>query len=154
MNVDDGLEDIRWIRGLGSEKLPAASYALLPNLKKALVFAIREGSKFSVACILHTRGQPFLHQTPGRRPPRITGRVVNTVARGWVGAPNERAPLRLMAQSLVLSIHVCRGLGILPVRINIWLSFSHTDLGPTSAQDFFFSFSSKFGTFFFEVLCS
>ena len=35
-----------------------------------------------------------LYQTPGRRPPRITGRFVNTVARGWVGAPNERAPLR------------------------------------------------------------
>ena len=27
---------------------------------------------------------------PGRRPQRITGRVVNTVARRWVGAPNER----------------------------------------------------------------
>ena len=43
MNVDDGLEDIRWIRGLGSESLPAASYALLPNLKNGLFFAIREG---------------------------------------------------------------------------------------------------------------
>ena len=36
VNVDDGLEDIRWIRGLGGEKLPAASYALLPNLKKGI----------------------------------------------------------------------------------------------------------------------
>ena len=35
-NVDDGLEDIRWMRGLGGEKLPAASYALFPNLKKSL----------------------------------------------------------------------------------------------------------------------
>ena len=43
VNVDDGLEDIRWIRGLGG-KLPAASYALLPNLKKGLFFAIGEGS--------------------------------------------------------------------------------------------------------------
>ena len=42
VNVDDCLEDIRWIRGLGGEKLPAASYALLPNLKKSL-FAIGEG---------------------------------------------------------------------------------------------------------------
>ena len=33
-HVDDGLEDIRWIRGLGGEKLSAASYALLPDLKK------------------------------------------------------------------------------------------------------------------------
>ena len=35
-----------------------------------------------------------VHQTLGRRPPRITGRVVNIATRGWVGAPNERAPFR------------------------------------------------------------
>ena len=35
-----------------------------------------------------------LHQTPVRCPPRITGRFVNTVTRGWVGAPDERAPFR------------------------------------------------------------
>ena len=157
MNVDDGLKYIRWIRSLGGDELPAAFYALVPNLEKRSIFYFLLSERdrdFFVACFLHSSAQMCLYQTPGRRPPRMTGRFVNTVARGWVGAPNERAPLRLMAQSLVLSIHVCRGLGILPVRINIWLSFSHTDLGPTSAQDFFFSFSSKFGTFFFEVLCS
>ena len=53
VNVDDGLEDIRWIRDLGGEKLPAASNALLPNLKKALFFAIGEGSRNFVACFLH-----------------------------------------------------------------------------------------------------
>ena len=53
VNVDDGLEDIRWIRGLAGEKLPAASNALLPNLKKALFFAIGEGSRNFVACFLH-----------------------------------------------------------------------------------------------------
>ena len=36
VNIDDGLEDIRWIRGLGGEKLPAASYAFLPNLENGL----------------------------------------------------------------------------------------------------------------------
>ena len=41
-NVGDGLEDIRWIRGLGGEKLPAAPYALLQHLKKGLFFAIGE----------------------------------------------------------------------------------------------------------------
>ena len=45
VNVDDGLEDIRWIRGLGGEKLPAASNLLLSNLKKRLFFAIGEGSR-------------------------------------------------------------------------------------------------------------
>ena len=96
MNVDDGLEHIRWNRGLGGEKLPAASYALLPSLKKGLFFAIGEGSRFFVACFLpvHSSVQMCLYQTPGRRPPPITGRFVNTVTKGWVGAPNERAPLR------------------------------------------------------------
>ena len=35
-----------------------------------------------------------LYQTPGRRPQHITGRFVNTVGRGMVGAPHERAPFR------------------------------------------------------------
>ena len=35
-----------------------------------------------------------LYQTPGRRPPPITGRFLNTVTRGWVGAPNGLAPFR------------------------------------------------------------
>ena len=94
MNVDDGLEDIRWIRGVGGEKLPVASYALLPNLKKGLLLAIGEISRIFVACFLHSSAQMSLYQTPGRRPPPITGRFVNSVTRGWVGAPNGRAPFR------------------------------------------------------------
>ena len=35
-----------------------------------------------------------LYQTPGRRPQPITGRFANIVTRGWVGAPNGRAPFR------------------------------------------------------------
>ena len=94
MNVDDGLEDIRWIRGLGGEKLPAASNALLSNLKKGLFFAIGEGSRIFLACFLHSSAQMCLYQTPGRRPPPITGRFVNNVTRGRVGDPNGRAPYR------------------------------------------------------------
>ena len=37
VNEDDGLED-RWIRVLGGEKLPAASYALLPKPEKKACF--------------------------------------------------------------------------------------------------------------------
>ena len=92
--LDDGLEDIRWIRGLGGEKLPVASNALLPNLKKCLFSAIGQGSRIFVACFLHSSAQMCLYQTPGRRPPRITGRFVITMTRGWVGAPNGRAPFR------------------------------------------------------------
>ena len=57
VSADDGLEDIRWIRGLGGEKLPAASYALLPNLKNGLFFAIGEGSRICIACFLHSRAK-------------------------------------------------------------------------------------------------
>ena len=46
VNVDDGLEDIRWMRGLGGEKLPAASYALLPNLKKGLFLPSERDREF------------------------------------------------------------------------------------------------------------
>ena len=74
--------------------MPAASNALLPNVKKGLFFAIGEGSRIFVACFPHSSAQMCLHQTPGRRPPPITGRFVNTVTRGWVGAPNGRAPVR------------------------------------------------------------
>ena len=52
-----------------------------------------------------------------------------------------------MAQSVVLSIDVCRGLGISPLRINIWLSFSPADLGPRLAQEFFCSFFFKINVF-------
>ena len=104
MNEDDVLKDFRWIRGLAGEKLPAASYALLPNLKKGLFFAIGEGSRISVACVLHSSAQMCLYQMPGQRPPPITGRFVNTVTEGGskplTGAPRSD----IMAQPLVSSI--------------------------------------------------
>ena len=90
MNVDESLDDIRWIRGLEGENLPAASYALLSSLKKGLFFAIGEGSRIFVACFLQQRSNVFVSD-PGRRPPPITGCFVITVTRGWVGAPNGRA---------------------------------------------------------------
>ena len=96
VNVDDGLEDTRWIRGLGGEKLPAASYALLPNLKKGLFFAIGEESRIFVACFLHSSAQMcFVSDAwPAPATYHVIGRFVNTVTRGWVGALNERAPFR------------------------------------------------------------
>ena len=74
--------------------LPAASNALLAHLNKGLFFAIGEGSRIFVAFFLHSSAQMCLYQTPGRRPPPITGRFVNTVTRGWVGVPNGRASFR------------------------------------------------------------
>ena len=33
-SIDDGLEEIRWPHVLGGKSLPAASYDILPNIKK------------------------------------------------------------------------------------------------------------------------
>ena len=68
VNVDDGLDDIRWIRGLGGKKLPAASYALLPNMEKALFFAIGDGSRFW-SSVLYTPAAKcfFLRRLAGTR---------------------------------------------------------------------------------------
>ena len=117
--------------------------------KKQQFFAIGEGSRFFVACFVHGSSQMCLYKTPGRRPPFITGRFVNAVTRGG-SEPLTSAPRSdFMAQSLALSIDVCQGLGMPPLRINIWLSFSKADLGATSAQDCFFRLD-----FFFVFIAS
>ena len=67
----------------------------LPKPEKCLIFAVGDGSILFVICSLHTSGQMFFSQTPGRRPPCMTGLRVNSVTLGWVGAPNERTPFRL-----------------------------------------------------------
>ena len=131
--------------------MPAASYGLLPILKKGPFFAIGEGSRMFVTCFLHSSAQMCLYQTPGRRPPPITGRFVNTVTRGWVEPLTSAPRSDFMAQSLFLSIDVCPGLGISPLQTSIWLSFSQADLGPRSAQECFFRGFEKFETFFSKI---
>ena len=67
----------------------------------------------------------FLYQTPGRRPPRITGRAVNTVTRGCGSEPVTSAPRsEFMTQQLVLSIGVCQDSKSRRFELNVWLSFS------------------------------
>ena len=109
-------------------------YALLPNLKKSLFFAIGEGSRILVACFPHSSAQMCLYQAPGRRPPPITGRFVNTVTRGWVRAPNGRAPFRFHG-AVVGFVDQCLSRTRNLAASNIWLSFSQADLGPRSAQE-------------------
>ena len=147
-------EDIRWIRGLGGDKLPAASNALLSNLKKkGLFFAIGEGSRIFGACFLHGSAQKCLYQTPGRRPPPITGRFVNTVIRGWVGAPNRRAPFRFHGAVVGFVDRFLPRTRSLALRTNISLSFSQADLDPRSAQYLFFSGFLK-SLIFFPTICA
>ena len=75
--------------------MPAASYALLPNLKKKTYFLPSERVRELFSPVFYnSSAQMCLYQTPGRRPAPIIGGFVNTVTRGWVGAPNERAPFR------------------------------------------------------------
>ena len=111
--------------------MPAASKALLLNLKKGLFLAIGEGSRIFVACFLHNSAQMCLYQTPGRHPPPITGRFVNTVTRVWVGAPNGRAPFRFHG-AVVGFVDRC-----LSRTRNLAASNKH--LAELSAQELFFS---------------
>ena len=98
-----------------------------------------------VACFLHSSAQMCLYQTPDRRPPPITGRCVNTVTRGWVGAPNERAPFRFHGAVVGFYIRrICRSMSVQVSesrRSNEHLAefFSQADLGPRSAQELLFS---------------
>ena len=129
--------EISWIRGLGGEKLPATSNALLPNLKKGLFFAVGEGSRTFVACFPHSGAQMCFYQTSGQRPRPTTGRSVNTVTSGWVGAPNERAPIRFHG-AVVGFVDRCLSRTRNLTASNIWLSYSQADVGPRPAQTFFF----------------
>ena len=65
----------------------------------------------------------------------ITGRVVNTVTRGCGLEPLTSAPRSDLTQSLVLSMDLCRGLGIPPLR--------------SDPDFFFFCFSFQVCNFFF-----
>ena len=66
----------------------------LPKFEKMSDCCHRRGIDIVCRLFLFTSGQMFFSQTPGRRPPHITGLRVNSVTLGWVGAPNERAPSR------------------------------------------------------------
>ena len=98
--------------------------------------------RFFVVCFLHTGELIFLYQTPGRRPSRITGRVVTTtVTRRWVGATNERTSFRIHdAVVFFLSMSV-EDSESRRFENKHSAEFSQADLGPRSAKDFFSVFS-------------
>ena len=147
MNVDDDPEDIRWIRVLGGDRLPAASNSLLLNLKKSYSFYHRRGSSIFVACVIHSSAQISLYQTPGRRPPRITGRFVNTAV--------------TTVQISWRSRWYCRSMSVEDSESHRFelkfVEFSQGDLGPTSVQELLLSDFLKeplVWNFFFIILCS
>ena len=66
VNVDDDLEDIMQIRGLGGERLPAASYALHPNLKKKVFLpSEREMENSCRMFSTHQRPTVFIRRLAG-----------------------------------------------------------------------------------------
>ena len=143
MNVDDGLEDILRIRGLGGERSCPRRRTLFTQTRRKKVFVF-------VICFPHTNDHFCYYQTPGRRPPCITGRRVNTVTREWVGALDERAPIRFHDAIVVLSIDVCQDSESRRFESNnIAEFFSGRLFAPTFAQDFF-SFKFFFKFFFFS----
>ena len=98
-----------------------------------------------VVCFLHTSGQMFLYQTPGRRPPHITGRVVNTATRGWVGVPNARAPF-IFHDAVVSFVNRCPSRTRNLAASN--LSFGRVFLRPILAQHLATKYVFRF---FFQV---
>ena len=70
----------------------------------------------------------------------VSRRVMNTVTRGWVGAPNERAPFRFHDAVVVFADRcLSRARNISDLNWTLLMGFSQTDLGPTPAQEIFFS---------------
>ena len=106
MNIDDGLEDVMWIRCLGGERLPTAAYALCPNLNELFLSPREEGSIIFAVCFLHpsrrytfdidlasTHGQPASCRA---RPVNIDDDIQNSM---WIcGLGGER----LLAMSYAL----------------------------------------------------
>ena len=132
--------------------MPAASNAL-PNLKKGLFLAIREGSRIFVACF-HSSAQMCSYQTPGRRPPRITGRFVNTVTRGWVGAPNGRAPFRFHGAVGFVARCLSRTRNLAASNKHLAEFFSGRSWPKIGPGIVFFGVFEKFETFFFSKICA
>ena len=141
-----------WSRG---REVAAASYALLPNLKKRSIFAIGERSRNLVACFLYSSAQMCLYQTPGRRPPLITIRFVNTVTRGWVGTPNERAPFRFHG-AVVRFVNPClsRTWNLAASNEHLAEFFSGRSWPKIDSGIIFFAFFCFFQNVFFERFCS
>ena len=119
-----------------------------PKPEKWPIFCHPRGVETFVACFLHSSAQMCLYQTPGLRPPTITGRFVNTVTRGWVGAPNERAPFRFHG-AVVGFVDRCMSRTRNLAAWNKHLAEFFSGRGPGF---FFFGVFEKFETFFLFVL--
>ena len=95
-----------------------------------------------------------LYQTPGRRPPPITGRFVNTVTRGWVGAPNGRASFRFHGAVVgFISRCLSRTRNLAASNKHLAEFFSGRSWPKIGPGDIFFGVFEKFETLFAKI-CS
>ena len=118
-STDDGLEGIRLIHGLRSKRLPAASYGILPNLKKKSIFG--PSRRIEIVC-LHSRfrahPRPTVFSSYARPAPATRHRPScehGDPRVGWGALTSAHRP-EFMTQSSVSSIDVCRGLAIPPLQ--------------------------------------
>ena len=143
-NVDDGLEDIGWIRGpgVGGREVARGVQRSSPKPEKRPIFCHRRGiEKF--CRLFSTQQRQIVFVSDAWPAPATYHRSFCEHCDQRVGRSHERArPVQISwrRRCFFLSIDVRPGLGISPLRTNIWLSFSQADLGPRSAQELFFSF--------------
>ena len=93
-----------------------------------------------------------LYQRPGRRPSPINGRFVNTVTRGWVGAPIERAPFRFHG-AVIGFVDRClsRTRNLAASSKDLAEFFSGRSWPKNSPGIVFVGFFSRFETFFSKI---
>lgn len=134
---------MRWLRGLYRGRGVAGSVlrSFPKPEKKSILFAIGEAPRIVVDCFLHTRGQTFIYQAPGRRTPHITDRGVSIATLGWLGTPTEPALIifswktRLFGRLMSVEDSESRRFDL-----NISVSAFQDDLAPTSPQGCFLFF--------------
>ena len=136
--------------------MPATFYALLPNMKKGLFFAMGEGSRIFVACFLPgTQQRPNVFVSDAWPAPATYHRSFCENCDQRVGRSPKRArPVRFHG-AVVGFVHRClsrtRNLAASSKHLaELFSGWSRPKIGP----GFFFSGFLKNLNFFFEDLCS
>ena len=154
MNVDGRLEDIWWMRGLEVERLPPASYALLPNLKKGLFLPSERDREF-LPSVFYTPASKCvcIRRLAGAR--HLSPAVLLALwPEGGSEPPTSAPSSEFMTQSLALSMDIFEDSESRRFESSLWRSFSQVYLGPTSGQEFFWGEGGETLDFFQWRLCA
>ena len=118
VNVDDGLEDIRWIRGLGARTCPRGPTLFSPKPEFLFYFLPSE------------RDRDFLWPVFYTAAPKCV--CIRRLASARHVSP---AVLWCFCRSMSVEDSESRRF-----ELTFWLSFSQADIGPRSGQEWFYSF--------------